>query len=72
MEDVALGLTTKLRWDEIGKWVWSDKIVRAPIIDWDIFDRVQVMVSGRAAEPARHKPHRSRHPYALRGCVWCG
>jgi site-specific DNA recombinase len=22
--------------------------------------------------PAAHKPHRARHPYALRGCVWCG
>ena len=72
VEDVALGHTTKLRWNETCKWVWSEKIVQPPIIDREIFDRVQVMVSGRAAAPARHKPHRSRHPYALRGCVWCG
>jgi site-specific DNA recombinase len=30
------------------------------------------MVAGRAHKHAEHKPHRSRHPYALRGCVWCG
>lgn len=30
------------------------------------------MVKGRATRHAEHKPHRSRHPYALHGCVWCG
>ena len=72
VEDVALGHTTKLRWNETGKWLWSDKIVQPPIIDRDDFDQVQAMVAGRAHAPAEHKPHRSRHPYALRGCVWCG
>ncbi len=23
-------------------------------------------------EHAEHKPHRAQHPYALRGCMWCG
>ena len=72
VEDVALGHTTKLRWNDTGKWLWSDKIVQPPIIDREIFDQVQVMVAGRATKPAQHKPHRARHPYALRGCVWCG
>ncbi len=72
VEDVALGHTTKLRWNETGKWLWSDKIVQPPIIDRETFDQVQAMVAGRATVPAQHKPHRSRHPYALRGCVWCG
>jgi hypothetical protein len=72
VDDVALGHTTKLRWNETGTWVWSKKIVQPPIIDRDTFDQVQVMISGRATEHARHKPHRSRRPYALRGCVWCG
>jgi hypothetical protein len=69
VEDVALGHTTKLRWNDSGKWVWSDKIVHPPVIDRETFDQVQVMVGGRATSPAAHKPHRSRHPYALRGCV---
>ena len=72
VDDVALGHTTKLRWNGSDMWVWSAKIVHPPIIDRETFDRVQVMLSGRAIKHAEHKPHRSRHPYALRGCVWCG
>jgi hypothetical protein len=30
------------------------------------------MLAARAGTPAEHKPHRSRHPYLLGGCVWCG
>ena len=41
VEDVALGHTTKLRWNETGKWLWSDKIVHPPIIDRETFDQVQ-------------------------------
>jgi site-specific DNA recombinase len=72
VDDVALGHTTKLRWNESGKWLWSEKIVQPPIIDREIFDQVQAMIAGRAHAPAEHKPHRAKHPYALRGCVWCG
>jgi hypothetical protein len=71
VEDVALGHTTKLRWNQADKWLWSDKVVQPPIIDRDVFDQVQAMIAGRAHAPAEHKPHRSRHAYALRGCVWC-
>ncbi len=35
VEDVALGHTTKLRWNDSGKWIWSEKIVHPPIIDRD-------------------------------------
>jgi DNA invertase Pin-like site-specific DNA recombinase len=72
VEDVALGHMTKLRWNDSGTWLWSKKIVQPPIIDKPTFDRVQLMISGRATVHAQHKPHRARHPYALRGCVWCG
>jgi site-specific DNA recombinase len=71
VEDVGLGHTTKLRWNDTGKWLWSDKVVQPPIIDLEVFGQVQAMVAGRAHTPAAHKPHRARHPYALRGCVWC-
>ena len=73
VEDVALGHTTKLRWNDTGKWLWSEKIVQPPIIDRDVFDQVQVMVSGPRAPstPSTSRTAR-RHPYALRGCVWCG
>ena len=35
-------------------------------------DQVQLMMVGRRDKHAGHKPHRARHPYGLRGCVWCG
>jgi site-specific DNA recombinase len=69
VEDVALGHITKLRWNESGKWIWSEQIVHPPIIDRETFDQVQAMISGRATA---RKPHRRQHPYALRGCLWCG
>jgi site-specific DNA recombinase len=72
VDDVALGHTTKLRWNESKAWVWSDKIVHPPIIDRETFEQVQVMISGRSTAPAAHKPHRRQHPYALRGSLWCG
>jgi hypothetical protein len=34
-------------------------------LDRPAFDQVQIIVSGRARQPARHKPHRAQHPYAL-------
>jgi hypothetical protein len=72
VEDVALGHTTKLRWNDAGKWPWSEKIVQPPIIDRETFDQVRAMVAGRAVKHAEHKPHRHTHPYALRGLVVCG
>ena len=72
VDDVALGHTTKLRWNETDKWVWSEHIVHPAIIDREAFDQVQALLGGRASVHAEHKPHRARRPYALRGCLWCG
>jgi Recombinase len=47
VDDVALGHTTKLRWNDTDKWLWSEKIVQTPIIDRAIFDEVQAMIAGR-------------------------
>jgi len=72
VDDVALGYITKMRWNESGKWIWSENVVHPLIIDRETFDQVQVLLAGRATTPAEHKPHRARRPYALRGCLWCG
>ncbi len=47
VDDVALGHTTKLRWNETDKWVWSEHIVHPPIINRDAFDQVQALLGGR-------------------------
>jgi hypothetical protein len=62
VDDVALGHTTKLRWNGSDMWVWSAKIVHPPIIDRETFDRVQVMLSGRAIMPAQPAPAADRYP----------
>jgi hypothetical protein len=72
VDDVALGHATKLRWNESGKWIWSEQIVHPPIIDRETFDQVQALLGGRASVHAEHAPHRTHRPYALRGCLRCG
>ena len=72
VEDVALRPQDENAANGTDKWVWSRDIVQPPIIDREFFDATQVMLAGRATRHAQHKPHRAQHPYALRGCVWCG
>jgi hypothetical protein len=61
-----------MRWNESGQWIWSLNVVHLPIIDRETFDQARAMLAGRTGRHAEHKPHRTRRPYALRGCVWCG
>jgi site-specific DNA recombinase len=71
VEDVALGHIAKMRWNGKDKWIWSENIVHEPLIDMEIFEQVQQIMAGRGRGPAIHKPHRSRHDYTLRGCMFC-
>ncbi len=68
MDDVALGHTAKLRWNETDKWVWSEHIVHPPIIDREAFDQVQALPGGWASAHA-DTSRTTRRPYALRGCL---
>jgi site-specific DNA recombinase len=72
VHDVALGHTTKLRWNDAAKWVYSDEIAHAPIITTDGFGKVQDILAARGRGPAQHKPHRVRHAYAFAGSIFCG
>lgn len=71
VRDVSLGYTTKLRWNERDKWVWSDGIVHEPLIPQEAFDQVQQILAARGRGPTQHTPRRSPRPYVLRGCVVC-
>ncbi len=64
--DVALGHTAKMRWNEDGKWIYSEQIAHPPLISDEIFQQVQRMLTARRVLPAEHKPHRSKHDYVLR------
>ncbi len=72
VHDVALGHTTKLRWNDEDRWIYSDEIVHPPIIDPDTFGRAQDLLAARRGTTPEHRPHKSRHAYALRGLLFCG
>ncbi|WP_205719238.1 recombinase family protein [Actinomadura geliboluensis] len=72
VEDVALGHTTKLRWNDRDQWVWSEQQAHEPLVSVEDFERAQAILASRGRGPATHKPHRTRRPYAFRGCLQCG
>ena len=71
VDDVALGNVTKLRWNEPGKWIWSERPVHEPLVDVETFERAQTVRRARGAADER-SPRRTPRPYALRGVVRCG
>src|SRR5215471_10401355 len=45
--DVALGHTTKMRWNEAGQWIYSEQVTHPAIIDEQTFARAQEVLVGR-------------------------
>jgi site-specific DNA recombinase len=71
VNDVGLGHETKMRWNDQDKWIWSDRPVHEPLIDVKVFEQAQVTRRAKGAADQR-SPRRARHPYALRGLLYCG
>ena len=69
--DVALGFTTKQRWNEPGAWIWSEHPVHEPLIDVATFERAQALRRARSATLQR-SPRPTPRPYTLRGLLYCG
>jgi site-specific DNA recombinase len=72
VHDVALGHETKQVWNPKDAWVWSNDIVNPQIIDDETFTAAQNLLAARGHGQTSHKPHRRRHPYVLRGVLFCG
>jgi len=70
--DVALGHQTKMRWNDAGKWIWSEEITHPPIIDADTFAQAQAILAGRGHGQCQHKPHERQRGYAFTGSLFCG
>jgi site-specific DNA recombinase len=68
--DVALGHITKMRWNDAGKWIWSEQAAHEPLIDTATFEQAQALRRARGA--ARRGPRRTSRPYCLRGLLFCG
>jgi site-specific DNA recombinase len=72
VHDVAQGHTTKMRWNDQDKWIYSEQVAHPLIIEEETFSRVQDLLTARRGTRSPHKPHKSRHAYALRGLLFCG
>jgi site-specific DNA recombinase len=70
--DVALGHMTKMRWNEAGKWIYSEQVVHPPIIDAETFEHAQQVIESRRCVTGPRERFRTRHGYVLGGRVVCG
>jgi site-specific DNA recombinase len=71
VHDVALGFTTKQRWNQAADWIWSEQTVHEPLIATATFERAQALRRTRVAH-AQRAPRRTPRPYLLRGLLHCG
>jgi hypothetical protein len=74
VENVALGTTTKQRWNTKDKWIWSEHPVHDAIISVEEYQRVQDILSKPVNGQYSQRPHPTRRPYAFRGGggLFCG
>ncbi|NBE91836.1 recombinase family protein [Nonomuraea sp. KC401] len=72
VENVALGTTTKQRWNTKDQWIWSEHPVHDAIVSVEEYQRVQEILATRARGTFSQRPHPTRRPYAFRGVLFCG
>jgi site-specific DNA recombinase len=72
VHDVALGHTTKMRWNDEDKWIFSEEIVHPPVIDDETFAKAQQLLAAKNARQVIRRPRTSPRPYVLRGLLFCG
>jgi len=72
VNDVALGHQTRMRWNDAGRWIWSEEITHPPVIDAATFQEAQAILAGRGRGPCQHKPHNRPRGYAFTGSLYCG
>jgi site-specific DNA recombinase len=73
VDDVALGHETRLRWNTPAAWVWSAQVVHEPLVSDEDFQRVQNLLASKKNRQTQITTiKRTRHPYQLRGLLFCG
>ena len=70
--DVALGHTTKMRWNDAGKWIYSEQLVHPQVIDAETFEQTQQLIESRRHVTGPRERLRTSHVYVLRGRIVCG
>lgn len=72
VNDVALGHTTKMHWNEAGQWIYSENITHPPVVSPQTFAQAQQVLAGRRRTAGPRERMRTRHAYALGGLFTCG
>jgi DNA invertase Pin-like site-specific DNA recombinase len=73
VDDVALGHTAVMRWNDRDRWIVSKTLVHEPLVNDADFERVQTMLATRARTATSPKrSHGARHPYIFKSLVHCG
>jgi hypothetical protein len=72
INDVTLGHTTKMRWNDDDKWIYSDQIVHPAIVDDETFGQARQLLAAKNARQVERRPRTSPRPYPLRGLLFCG
>ncbi|WP_103937630.1 recombinase family protein [Thermomonospora echinospora] len=73
VDDVAMGHTTKLRWNDQDTWIFSEQVVHPPIVDDATFNLVRQRLTARRNQTGGTKAReRTKRSYALRGLLYCG
>lgn len=67
VEDVALGHESKMRWNNRGEWVWSDRPTHEALVAVEQFDAQLMFQGAQRAHVRREKTIRG--PYVLRACT---
>ena len=67
--NVALGNTSKLRWNTDDRWIWSGEPTHDPLISKELFDEAQHLMTAGARTTTGIR--RTPNPYLLKGMVIC-
>ncbi len=63
-----------MRHNPAGHWVWSDTTAHEPLVSAPDFEAAQAVMAGagHARQASRETRQQVRHPYILRGRLYCG
>ncbi|MET7999919.1 recombinase family protein [Nonomuraea glycinis] len=69
IENVALGTTTKQRWNTKDQWIWSEHPVHDAIVSIEEYQRVQEILATRARGTFSQRPHPHTASVRVPGCA---
>jgi site-specific DNA recombinase len=74
VNDVARGYETRLRWNNTAQWVWSEPLAQEPLVCVEDFEAARAVMAdaSRRRKGTRETRAQVRHPYVLRGRLYCG